>query len=105
MLLAELDPAVVRELARRQPFERFTPTTITDVNTGLMWEKLSDDGSIHDKDNAYSWTNAFTNGVCSVETAADFSGPWLPGPNLFTSNKVGQTPQARRDLGPLPGPA
>jgi hypothetical protein len=29
--------------------------TITDNNTGLMWEKKSDDGSIHDKDNFYTW--------------------------------------------------
>jgi hypothetical protein len=29
--------------------------TITDNVTGLMWEKLSDDGTIHDKDNVYSW--------------------------------------------------
>lgn len=33
--------------------------TITDTRTGLMWEKLSDDDSIHDKDTEYSWTNAF----------------------------------------------
>jgi hypothetical protein len=29
--------------------------TITESASGLMWEKKSDDGSIHDKDNAYSW--------------------------------------------------
>ena len=29
--------------------------TITDNLTGLMWEKKSDDGSIHDKDNTYTW--------------------------------------------------
>lgn len=29
--------------------------TITDNNTGLMWEKKSDDGSIHDWDNTYTW--------------------------------------------------
>jgi hypothetical protein len=29
--------------------------TVTDNNTGLMWEKKSDDGSIHDKDNVYTW--------------------------------------------------
>ena len=29
--------------------------TITDNTTGLMWEKKSDDGSIHDKDNTYTW--------------------------------------------------
>ena len=30
--------------------------TMTDLNTGLMWEKKSDDGSLHDKDNAYAWS-------------------------------------------------
>jgi hypothetical protein len=30
--------------------------TITDNNTGLMWEKKSDDGGLHDKDNAYRWS-------------------------------------------------
>ena len=29
--------------------------TITDNNTGLMWEKKSDDGGIHDVDNVYTW--------------------------------------------------
>jgi hypothetical protein len=29
--------------------------TITDTKTGLMWEKKSDDGSIHDKDTTYTW--------------------------------------------------
>ena len=29
--------------------------TITDNTTGLMWEKKSDDSSIHDKDNTYTW--------------------------------------------------
>lgn len=29
--------------------------TITDNRTGLMWEKKSDDDSIHDKDNNYTW--------------------------------------------------
>jgi len=33
--------------------------TITDATTGLMWEKLSDDTGIHDKDNVYTWVNAF----------------------------------------------
>ncbi|MFT5041335.1 MAG: hypothetical protein ACI8TX_002307 [Hyphomicrobiaceae bacterium] len=30
--------------------------TITDNNTGLMWEKKDDSGGIHDKDNAYTWS-------------------------------------------------
>ncbi|MBY0279114.1 DUF1566 domain-containing protein [Candidatus Binatia bacterium] len=29
--------------------------TITDTRTGLMWEKKSDDSSVHDKDNTYAW--------------------------------------------------
>ena len=29
---------------------------IKDQRTGLFWEKKSDDGSIHDWDNAYSWS-------------------------------------------------
>lgn len=33
--------------------------TITDVRTGLMWEKLSDDFTIHDKDNGFLWKDAF----------------------------------------------
>ncbi len=33
--------------------------TVTDINTGLMWEKKSDDGSIHDKDNTYTWLDTF----------------------------------------------
>ena len=28
---------------------------IKDQRTGLFWEKKSDDGSIHDKDNTYTW--------------------------------------------------
>lgn len=34
--------------------------TITDSNTGLQWEKKSDDGGLHDKDNTYSWV-----GICT----------------------------------------
>src|SRR5205809_4997267 len=41
--------------------------TVTDVNTGLMWEKLSHDGTAHDKDNLYTWANAFTGHVRSEE--------------------------------------
>jgi hypothetical protein len=38
--------------------------TITDNRTGLMWEKKSDDGTIHDKDNTYKW--------CQDTSPADF---------------------------------
>lgn len=30
--------------------------TVTDVETGLMWEKKDDLGGIHDKDNLYTWS-------------------------------------------------
>ncbi len=29
--------------------------TITDLNTGLMWEKKGDDGGLHDNGNTYPW--------------------------------------------------
>src|SRR4029434_2147304 len=42
--------------------------TITDNNTGLMWEKQSQDGSIHDVNNTYSWEGAFTEHVAGLNT-------------------------------------
>ena len=30
--------------------------TATDLNTGLQWELKTDDGSIHDKDDTYTWS-------------------------------------------------
>jgi hypothetical protein len=47
--------------------------TITDTRTGLMWEKLSDDGTIHDKDAMYTWTNAFSTKVAMLN-AGSFAG-------------------------------
>lgn len=47
--------------------------TVTDVNTGLMWEKLSDDGSIHDKDTFYTWDNAFAVKVATLNSGS-FAG-------------------------------
>jgi hypothetical protein len=35
--------------------------TITDLNTGLMWEKKDDSGGIHDKDNTYTWSTGTNN--------------------------------------------
>ena len=48
--------------------------TITDNSTGLMWEKLTDDGSIHDKDNPYNWDNAFLVKIAALNTAPCFAG-------------------------------
>ncbi len=41
------------------PYQRFVDNgdgTITDRVTGLQWEQKTDDGSLHDKDNMYSWS-------------------------------------------------
>ena len=34
--------------------------TVTDLDTGLMWEKLTDDGSIHDRDQTFSFASIQT---------------------------------------------
>jgi hypothetical protein len=47
--------------------------TITDLNTGLMWEKKSDDGSIHDWDTTYTWLNALGVFIPALNTA-EFAG-------------------------------
>jgi len=47
--------------------------TITDNNTCLVWEKKSDDGSIHDKDSVYTWDNAFDVHVAMLN-ATNFAG-------------------------------
>ena len=47
--------------------------TITDTRTGLMWEKLSDDGSIHDKDTHYSWSDAYAIKIATLNSTS-FAG-------------------------------
>jgi hypothetical protein len=42
--------------------------TITDNNTGLQWEKKSDDDTIHDKDTTYTWGDAFAVHVATLNT-------------------------------------
>ena len=42
-----------------------------------------------------SWTNAFTNGVCTVEAASRLNGTnghtaWMPLHNYFTTNSAGE---------------
>lgn len=46
--------------------------TVTDLDTGLMWEKHSDDGSIHDRDLTFTAANA-PNHVAALN-AATFAG-------------------------------
>src|SRR5262245_3355275 len=47
--------------------------TVTDLNTGLMWEKKSDDGGIHDMDNAYTWADAFSGFIAALNSGAGFA--------------------------------
>ena len=47
--------------------------TITDNKTGLVWEKLSNDGSVHDVDSTYRWDKAFSQKVAALN-AATFAG-------------------------------
>ena len=48
--------------------------TITDNTTGLMWEKKSDDGSIHDQDTAYTWDDAFSVHIAGLNAGVGFAG-------------------------------
>jgi hypothetical protein len=55
---------------------RFTDNgdgTVTDGNSGLMWEKLTDDGGIHDQDATYTWSDAVTVKIAALNTAG-FAG-------------------------------
>ena len=72
--------------------------TITDENTGLEWEKLSDDDSIHDYDDAlYTWEDAFTQKIATLNST-NFAGhnDWrLPNLNeLETIRNLGQASPA-----------
>ena len=48
--------------------------TITDLNTHLMWEKKSADGSIHDQSNTYVWADAFSTFIGGLNAGAGFAG-------------------------------
>ena len=48
--------------------------TITDLNTHLMWEKKSADGSIHGWDNPYTWAGAFTTFIVGLNAGGGFAG-------------------------------
>src|SRR5207237_7486079 len=47
--------------------------TVTDNNTGLVWEKLSMDGSVHHVSNTYTWANAFAQHVATLNST-NFAG-------------------------------
>jgi len=58
--------------------------TVTDWLTGLQWEQKTDDASVHDKDNVYSWSaappftaadgTAFTSFLASLNSGGCFAG-------------------------------
>jgi len=48
--------------------------TISDNSTKLMWEKLSDDGGIHDWDNTYTWQRAFNAKIAVLNRDPCFAG-------------------------------
>ena len=61
--------------------------TITAASTGLMWEKKSADGSLHDRGNVYSWSDAFAVFITGINSAR-FAGhtDWrLPNVNELQS--------------------
>ncbi len=62
--------------------------TITDEVNGLMWEKLSDDGSIHDQDDSYAWEDAVSEKIDALNSAS-FAGfnDWRL-PNRFESETL-----------------
>jgi hypothetical protein len=62
--------------------------TITDNNTGLMWEKKDDSGGLHDKNNTYRWS-----GNGSEETIWD----WLEDVNAtgFAGHSDWRIPSAK----------
>ena len=47
--------------------------TVTDDNTGLMWEKQSRDGTVHDVGNTYTWDGAFSAHVAALNSGG-FAG-------------------------------
>jgi hypothetical protein len=61
--------------------------TITDNSTGLMWEKLSGDGSDHDKGNTYNWNAAFLVKIFNLNSSrfAGYSDWRLPNVNELQS--------------------
>ena len=47
--------------------------TITDNTTGLMWEKKSSDGSLHDMSQTYTWESAFAF-IAQLNAGSGFAG-------------------------------
>jgi hypothetical protein len=63
-LVLPLSNLVNGETDRRDPGVRFVNNgdgTITDFQTGLMWEVKDNSGGLHDKDNTYTWSSTAPN--------------------------------------------
>jgi hypothetical protein len=87
--------------------------TVTDRLTGLQWEQKTDDGSVHDKDDRYSWSGAggLANGTVFTSFLPALNGACFAGhcdwrlPTLTELQTIltGQYPQGGVDqvLGPL----
>jgi len=48
--------------------------TISDLETGLIWEKLLADDSVHDYSKLYSWYEAFETKIAALNQGAGFAG-------------------------------
>ena len=61
---------------------------------GILWfgQVLAVDFRIYSfsQNGLIGWTNAFSTGVCTVESASAARGPWLPLLSSFTTGSVGQ---------------
>lgn len=62
--------------------------TVTDYDTGLQWEQKTDDATVHDKDNTYTWNTLggqppsgtlFTNFLGSLNGASSSDGTTIAG--------------------------
>lgn len=82
--------------------------TVSDSRTHLTWEKLSDDGSIHDGDDTYTFNNAATK-IAALNAAGGFAGhtDWrVPTVHeLMTLARPGSTPAVAPEFntGCVPG--
>lgn len=89
--------------------------TVFDCDTNLEWEKKTDDGSIHDKDNTYTWSTgdpwnpdgtAFTVFLATLNTEPCFAGhcDWRlpemgpPHPHFFGGTKLNGDPADTQEL-------
>jgi hypothetical protein len=67
-----------------------------------VWEKLADDGSIHDRDDVYAWSDAFTAKIAALNTVPCFAGhcDWrLPNLRELTSlQNLGNYPSVSPDF-------